>query len=225
MIKMPYKTALRKKGVRESPFAHFIKLCWFEVHFKDVNNRISRREFCINFQKHVVDTGIIENIENEYGLCWNFYNADGTIKTPNYDNDLYCNEWIKKYEWDEQYPIFKSDKLMSTEVTEREKYIRNMAKLNSNDYDLLDTCYSKEEEYKSKEADGKDMTYYRNKNNETISNTDERLRKRNGFDKTKLELDGNLKADVNAEVKKPISPEDKLKNIMDLKERLEEQGL
>ena len=44
------------------------------------------------------------------------------------------------------------------------------------------------------------MTYYRNKNNDTISNIDERLRKRNGFDRTKLEVDGKLKADVDAKV-------------------------
>lgn len=35
----------------------------------------------------------------------------------------------------------------------------------------------------------------------------------------------NLNADVNADVRTPISPEEKLKNIIELKERLEEQGL
>ena len=50
--------------------------------------------------------------------------------------------------------------------------------------------------YTYQELETKDMTYYRNKNNDTISNADDRLRKRNGFDKTKLEVDGNLKADV-----------------------------
>ena len=216
MIKMPYKTPLRKNGVRESPFAHFIKLCWFEVHFKDINNKISRREFCINFEKHVVDTGIIEDIENEYNLSWTFYNKDGSYKTPNYDNDLYCNEWIKKYQWNTLYPIFKSEKLMSTEETEREKYIRHMARLNSNDYDLLDRCYVKEEEYTSiEESGGKDMTYYRNKNNDTISNIDERLRKRNGFDKTKVELNGDLKADVDSKVSINDVTDNQVKDFID----------
>ena len=197
MIKMPYKKPLRKKGVRESPFAHFIKLSWFEVHFRDIQNKISRREFCINFKKHVIDTGIIEDIESEYNLCWNFYNDDGSMKQPNYDNDLHCNEWIKKYEWNTQYSNFKSDKLGSVEMTERERYIRNLPNLNNKDYDLIDTCYKKEKEFQLREKEtGKDMTYYRNKNNDTISNADDRLRKRNGFDKTKLEVDGNLKADV-----------------------------
>lgn len=189
MMEMPYKKPIRKKGVRESFFAHFIKLCWFEVHYKDINNKISRREFCINFKKHVIDTGIIENIEVDYGLSWDFYNEDGSIKTPNYDNDLYCNEWIKKYEWDTQYPIFEANKLMSTPDTEREKYYRNMPWLNQQDYELMETCHEKEKEYLQKEKEtGKDMTYYRNKNNETKSQTDERLRKRIGVNEENINI-------------------------------------
>lgn len=212
---MTYKQPLRKKGVRESLFAHFIKLCWFEVHFRDIQNKISRRQFCINFQKHVVDAGIIEEIESEYNISWNFYNDDGSIKEPNYDNDLYCNEWIKKYEWNELYLKFKSDKLMSTEVTEREKYLRNLSKLNSQDYDLLNTCFEKEKEFQIREATtGKDMTYYRNKNSDTISNTDDRLRKRNGFDKTKVELEGNVKADVETENKSQVNIDDNVLKVI-----------
>ena len=145
-------------------------------------------------------TTTIQDIENEYGLEWDYYNEDGSIKQPNYE-DIKCNKWRKKYKYPELYAQFKSDKLMSTEVSEREKYIRNMSKLNNQDYILLDRCYDKEQEYTTiEETGGKDMTYYRNKNNDTISNIDDRLRKRNGFDKTKLEVDGKLKADVKTEL-------------------------
>lgn len=216
---MPYKKPLCEKGVRERPYAHFIKLCWFEVHFRDIKNEISFRKFCKNFKKIMEDTTIIEDIESDYGLEWEYYNEDGSLKEPNYE-DIKSNQWRKKYKYKELYGVFKSDKLMSTEVTEREKYIRHMAKLNSHDYDLLDRCYEKEDEYTAiEESNGKDMTYYRNKNNETISNTDERLRKRNGFDKTKLEVEGNVKADVKQTI---TSSEIKAKQLKELRERMDE---
>lgn len=193
---MPYKKPLCEKGVRERPYAHFIKLCWFKVHFNDIKNEISFRKFCKNFAKLMESTTIIQDIETEYNLEWNYYNEDGSLKEPNYE-DIKCNKWRKKYKYSELYQKFKSDNLMSVEMTERERYIRNMANLNNKDYDLIDTCYEKEKEFQIREKEtGKDMTYYRNKNNDTISNADDRLRKRNGFDKTKLEVDGNLKADV-----------------------------
>lgn len=197
---MPYKKPLCKKGVRERPYAHFIKLCWFEVHFRDINNKISFRKFCKNFKQIMEDTTIIEEIEQAYDLEWDYYNENGDICEPNYE-DIKSNKWRKKYEYAELYGKFKADKLASVEMTEREKYIRNLPKLNNHDYELLDTCYDKEKEFKIREEEtGKDMTYYRNKNSDTISNTDDRLRKRNGLDKTKLEVDGNIKANVKTEL-------------------------
>ena len=103
---------------------------------------------------------------------------------------------------------------MSTEDTEREKYIRYMAKLNQNDFNLLDRCYDKEKEYTTIEEGGKDMTYYRNKNNDTISNIDDRLRKRNGFDKTKLEVDGKLKADVETETTTKVNVDENVLKVL-----------
>lgn len=194
---MPYKKPLCEKGVRERPYAHFIKLCWFEIHFKDIHNEISFRKFCKNFQQIIGNTTIIEDLEAEYNLEWNYYNEDGSLKEPNYE-DIKCNKWRKKYKYSELYKKFKADKLGSTEMSEREKYIRNMAKLNTQDYKLLDRCYEKEEEYTIDEMNGgKDKTYYRNKNNDTISNIDERLRKRNNLTKETHVLEGNINADVN----------------------------
>lgn len=217
---MPYKTPLRKKGVSETVFAHTVKLCWFYVKFEDINEKISLKKFCENFEEIVVSGGIWEKVLSDYNIDCDLHKKDGSIHTPNYDKLFRKNGWINKYEWKKQYPIFKSDKLMSTEVTEREKYIRHMAKLNSHDYDLLDRCYEKEDEYTAiEESNGKDMTYYRNKNNETISNTDERLRKRNGFDKTKLEVEGNVKADVKQTI---TSSEIKANQLKELRERMDE---
>lgn len=198
---MPYKKPLQKKGVKETTFAHTVKLCWFHIKFNDIQDKITLKKFCDDFEKIVVEDGIWEKVVTDYDIDCDLYKKDGTLHKPNYDKLFRKTGWINKYEWKTLYPIFKSDMLMSTEETEREKYIRHMARLNSNDYDLLDRCYVKEEEYTSiEESGGKDMTYYRNKNNDTISNIDERLRKRNGFDKTKVELNGDLKADVDSKV-------------------------
>ena len=97
-----------------------------------------------------------------------------------------------------------------------------MKKMNQEDYELMNTCHEKEKEYHQKEKEtGKDMTYYRNKNNETKSQTDERLRKRNGLDKTKLELEGNINSDVNANIKQQTTAEIKMKKLKELRERME----
>ena len=198
---MPYKTPLRKKGVSETTFAHTVKLCWFHVKFEDIQDNTSLRKFCEHFEEIVVAGGIWEKVISDYNIDCDLHKPDGTIHKPDYKKLFSKDGWINKYEWKTQYPQFKADKLMTTEDTEREKYIRYMKKLNQNDYNLLDRCYGKEEEYTIiEESGGKDMTYYRNKNNDTISNIDERLRKRNGFDRTKLEVDGKLKADVDANV-------------------------
>ena len=214
---MPYKTPLRKPKVRESVFAHTVKLCWFYIKFEDIQDKITLKKFCDEFEKMVVIGGIWEKVLSEFEIDCDLHKEDGTLHKPNYKKLFGKKGWINLYDWKEQYPKFKADKLMSSEETEREKYIRYMAKLNQNDFNLLDRCYDKEEEYTTiEETGGKDMTYYRNKNNDTISNIDDRLRKRNGFDKTKLELDGKLKADVETETKTNVTVnEDVLKVLSD----------
>jgi len=213
---MPYKTPLRKKGVREPVFAHTVKLCWFHIKYEDINNKITLKKFCDEFEEMVVNGGIWEKVLTEFDIDCDLHKKDGTIHKPVYKQLFSRKGWINAYEWKEQYLKFKSDMLMSTEETEREKYIRHMARLNSNDYDLLDRCYVKEKEYTSvEENDGKDMTYYRNKNNDTISNIDERLRKRNGFDKTKVELNGDLKADVDSKVSINDATNTQVKDFID----------
>lgn len=216
---MPYHSPLKQKGKQESPFAHAVKLCWFILRFKDIKEEYTLKRFCRDFPQIIETMSIFEILSSEYGIEWTFYNKDGSICLPDYR--LVTQVWIKKYEWREQYPVFKSERLMSTKQTEREKYIRKMQELCDNDLNIIDNCYNKESEYLVREENGKDMTYYRNTNNETISNVEKRLRTRLDLDEQKV----NLNANVNAEVRKPISPEDKLKNIMELKERLEEQGL
>ena len=178
---MPYKTRLRKKGVNERPFAHAVKLCWFILQFLDVHHKYSLEYFCNHCEEVVKTLGILEILQDDYGIPWCYYNDDKTMCSPNYGT--VTSAWIKNNEWKEQYPIFKADRLMSSDQTELEKYIRQKAYFNRKDSETMITCYDKEEDYKQAEADGKDMTYYRNKNNETISTTEERWRKRLGLDK------------------------------------------
>ena len=100
---------------------------------------------------------------------------------------------------------------MSSDETERERYIRYTRKMNDEDYDSLKDCYQRKKE--------EDLNVYQNnKNEETISIINERLRKRNGFDK---ESTINLNADVAAEVKQQLTiAEDKEKELKDLWERM-----
>ena len=73
---------------------------------------------------------------------------------------------------------------METDNSEMEKYIRQKSFFNRKDSEVMRTCYDKEDNFKViEEESGKDMTYYRNKNSETISTTEERWRRRLGLDK------------------------------------------
>lgn len=184
---MPYKTRLRKKGVNERPFAHAVKLCWFILKFQDTRHKYTLEKFCEEFEQILKTQGILEILSDEYGIEWTYFNDDGSFCTPKYTT--LTSTWIRNNEWREQYPIFKADRLISTPDTEREKYYRNMTRLNQQDYELMETCHEKEKEYRQKEKEtGKDMTYYRNKNNETKSQTDERLRKRIGVNEENIKI-------------------------------------
>ena len=186
---MPYKTPLRKKGIRETVFEHTVKLCWFYVKFEDIHDKITLKKFCENFEEIVVTEGIWEKVISEFNIDCDLHKADGSIHKPNYKKLFAKKGWINQYGWREQYPIFEANKLMSTPDTEREKYYRNMSRLNQQDYELMETCHEKEKEYCEKEKEtGKDMTYYRNKNNETKSQTDERLRKRIGINEENINI-------------------------------------
>ena len=198
---MPYKTPLRKKGVRESIFAHTVKLCWFYVKFEDIHNKITLKKFCEDFERIVVLGGIWERVLSEFNIDCDLHKADGSIHKPNYDKLFRKTGWINLYEWNEQYPIFKADMLMSSDDTERERYIRHKRKMNDEDYNSLDNCYQRKKQ---------PMTVYENcKNEETITIIDERLRKRNNFDNEKEK-----------EETKPIpvtlTPEHEEQNIRDI---------
>lgn len=203
---MPYKTRLQKKGVNEQPFAHAVKLCWFILQFEDVHHKYSLQKFCNQFCDVISSMSILEILQDDYGIDWTFYNEDGKVCTPDYD--LVKGTWVKKYEWREQYPQFKADRLMSSDETELEKYIRQKAYFNRKDSELMETCYNKETDYKVAEADGKDMTYYRNKNSETISATEERWRTRLGLDN---EVDKGPET-----ISIPINPEHEDQHIRDI---------
>lgn len=187
---MPYKTPLRKPKVRESVFAHTVKLCWFYVKFEDIHNKITLKKFCEDFEEIVVIGGIWEKVLSEYDIDCELHKPDGTIHKPDYKKLFAKKGWINLYDWKTQYPIFKADMLIASDDTERERYIRNTRKMNDEDYDSLEECYQRKKEPLT--------VYENNKNEETITIIDERLRKRNGFDK---ESTINLNADVEADVK------------------------
>lgn len=183
---MPYKTPKRNGRKGESEFALAVKLCWFIYQFENPNNPISLKKFCNEFEKIVNRGQILQILADDYGICWTFHNKDNTLCKPNYDTAR--KSWKPKYKWDEEYPIFKSDRLMETDNSEMEKYIRQKSFFNRKDSEVMRTCYDKEEEYvKTETEEGKDMTYYRNKNQETITNVEERWRKRLGLDKEEKE--------------------------------------
>ena len=81
---MPYKTPLRKPKVRESVFAHTVKLCWFYVKFEDINNKITLKKFCDEFEEIVVIGGIWEKVLTEFDIDCDLHKKDGTIHKPVY---------------------------------------------------------------------------------------------------------------------------------------------
>jgi len=204
---MPYRKPLKENGTSERPYAHAVKLCYFLVKFQRVNNPYDLKYFCTHFDEIVETYHLLEILEDEFGITWTYFNDDGSICKPKYETA--CKRWKPNNKWEEQYPIFKSDRLMSSDQTELEKYIRQKAYFNRKDSELMGTCYDKENDYKAAEDKGKDMTYYRNKNNETISTTEERWRKRLGLDKE----------DTNKEIETipvPTSPEHEDQHIRDI---------
>ncbi len=210
--KMPYKTPLRKKGIRETVYAHTVKLCWFTVKFEDIQDKTSLKKFCENFEEIVVEGGIWEKVINEFNINCDLHKPDGSIHKPDYKKLFSKKGWIRLYEWKEQYPIFKADMLIASDETERERYIRYTRRMNDEDYNSLDECYQRKKD---------DLNVYQNnKNEETITIINERLRKRNGFDK---ESTINLNADVTADVKQEIlTAEDKEKQLKELREQMEQ---
>ena len=204
---MPYKKQKKNGRKGESNFALAVKLCWFIYQFENPNKPIPLKKFCNEFDEIVNHGQIFQILADDYGICWDFYNKDNTICKPNYDTAR--KSWKPKYKWDEEYPIFKSDRLMETDDSEMEKYIRQKAYFNRKDSEIMRTCYDKEDDFKIVEESGKDMTYYRNKNNETISTTEERWRKRLGLDKEE-------KTDTPGTIPVPLTPEHEDQHIRDI---------
>ena len=168
---MPYHKPLNKKGKREPPYWHFIKLCWFMVHFDDIFDEISIRKFCINFFELVISKGIIEKIESEFDLEWIWFDEDGIPEKPDYDKLMSPKSKPKYYEWYSQYPTFKTDRLQLIENTEREKFIRNIPNIAKGCYTTIKHCESRETWFDEMERKtGKPFDYPRNKNPDTQKN-------------------------------------------------------
>lgn len=107
---------------------------------------------------------------------------------------------------------------METDNSEMEKYIRQKSFFNRKDSEVMRTCYDKEDDFKViEEESGKDMTYYRNKNNETISAAEERWRKRLGLDKEETK-------EVET-VNIPVNPEHEDQHIRDIWTKRAEQDV
>lgn len=120
---MTWRKPLIKPGVREPPYLHYIKLCYFECHFEDVTNEISRKYFIEHFYEIAKNMALFEKIEKNYGISFSFKNKDGTPKTFDYDS-MHKNQIFGKYEWDSQYENFKMDKLKRTTDTALERLER-----------------------------------------------------------------------------------------------------
>ncbi len=167
---MPYHKRLRKKGVNEKIFPHSVKLLWFEVHFDDIYDEISLYYFCTHFSE----------IIKSRGIEWEFKNEDGSLKTPDYRTVK--TKWYDKYEWETQYPIFKTDKLQATRNTARERIERRLDKDTIIDLKQLDSFDEKHEKLIQQEKrEGIDNTYRINKNQETKNMVTQRLYDRVGY--------------------------------------------
>ena len=187
---MSYRKPLVKKGVREPPYLHFLKLCWFEYHFQDVTDETSKKHFIENFFEIAEDMALFETIEKNYGITWNFYNKDGTKKTYNYET-LWKNGYFSKYEWDNQYEDFKIDKLKHTHDTACERIER------SKDTDTItDIKQLRQIDKKIKKSYDADELQ---KNQRTKTIIFERMLERLGLKEKNLNVNKNLKFQTETE--------------------------
>ncbi|WP_304105246.1 hypothetical protein [Methanobrevibacter ruminantium] len=203
---MPYKKPLRKKGVREPLHLHFLKLCWFEIHFEDIYDEISRKKFIENFFKYDEKVGIIEKVESEYNLVWAY-------DKKNFDwENLDKHSIFTKYEWDSQYKIFKTDKLQDTKLTARELYERRTVKdtiTNLKQEDDIDKQIERLSEEQSK--DGLHHEYRIAKLHETKSNIEQRVSKRLGLDEQNLNITMDSTNDEKIEL--TLEEKERIQNI------------
>lgn len=217
---MPYKKPLREKGIREPPYWHFIKLCWFRVHFDDVLHEISIRKFCKNFFELVVFKGIIEDLELEYNLEWDYFDDEGNILIPDYDKLMNPKSKPKKYKWYDHYPIFRTDRLNNIDNSELEKYIRMKPELNNHSIRVIRTCNKRDIHFNKIENEtGKNMDYHRNKNSETRRNEETAWCQRVGVDETKLKIDVT---DSTNEGSMVLTPEE-IKTILEVSSNPDEE--
>lgn len=187
---MPYKKPLRKKGIREPPHLHFLKLCWFEYHFEDIYDETSRKHFIEHFREYDEKVGIIEKVESEHNLVWTYDD-----KNFNWES-LDKHSVFTKYEWEAQYKIFKTDKLQNTTLTARELFERRTVKdtlINLKQEDEIDKQIERLNKEQSEE--GLHHEYRIAKLHETKSNIELRVSKRLGLDEQNL----NIKMDSNNE--------------------------
>lgn len=193
---MTWRKPLIKPGVREPPYLHYIKLCWFEYHFEDVTDEASRKYFIEHFYEIAKDMAIFEKIEKNYGISFNFKNKDGTPKTFDYDS-MHKNQIFGKYEWDDLYKLFKIDKLKNTTNTARERVERSMDKDTITDLKQLQET--------DKDFDESEDAGDRLKIQKMKSLIFERIQKRVGLDEDTINLNFNS---MDKEVRK-LTSEDK----------------
>ena len=193
---MPYRKPLIKKGARESPRLHYLKLCWFEVHFEDVTEQISRKHFIENFFEYAESMGLYEKIESLYGIKWDFYNKDGTPKEYNYTVlDKQCI--FSRYDWNSQYPIFKIDKLKTTHDSACERVERSKDKHTLEDLQDYEYVSKRIKKLQSMEEAGYEgLGVELNRLDKQKSRITERISRRLGLDELNVNVDGKLDVDA-----------------------------
>lgn len=216
---MPYKKPLHIKGAWENPRLHYLKLCWFEVHFEDVTEEISRKHFIENFFEYAESMGLYEKIENIYGITWEWYNEDGSKREYNYTVlDKQCI--FSRYHWKSQYAIFKTDRLQSTHNTACERVER------SKDKDTLDDIkeYQKVTEriavLQRMQENGEDCDKEIKQNEQTKSIISDRISKRLGLDELNVNVEGKL--DVDAIIQEGTYSPEEIKELQNVSSKPDE---
>lgn len=219
---MPYRKPLHIKGAWEPPHLHYLKLCWFEVHFEDVTDEISRKYFVEHFFEIAESRSLYEKMEEIYGLKWEYFNDDGTPKKYNWEV-LDKNSVFTRYQWKEQYPIFKTDKLQLTNDTARERVERSIDKDTVDDiieYRWLTQKIKSLQESSDMRPDlDYSKTIQRYQRAKTI--IADRISKRLGLDELNVNLDGKL--DIDAIISEGTYSSDEIDEIQNVSSKPDDE--
>ena len=121
-----WKKPIRRKGARESDFAHAVKLIWIITKYNDDYDELTTKNIIENIQTHSKTTGI--SLE--------YYNKDGSLKEVNYST--VTDDWITKYDWHKCYDAYESEMKDESKIKALQVFDKKIYKDTVKDFKTID---------------------------------------------------------------------------------------